>query len=255
MKAFFNQIHRSANDFKFYNEVKNFSLSETLKYIFLLVLLVSFAVTVRYGFAAQRGMNILAYWANKNLPVINIQNGLATVDAQQPYKIAIEDGVLLLDTTGQTTSLDGYGKGMLLTKDKLLLKQNEAKTVVYSLSKVKSLRIDKNFFDMLKRYLPWAIAPFMLIGLYIYFCIARFLQIFLFSILAFLISALIKAEISYGKVFNICVFAITPSMLLGAMAAFLMKPIAFFGLIYSALYIIYLVIGIVNAKERPAAQG
>jgi len=255
MRAFFNQIHRSANDFKFYNEVKNFPLSESLKYIFLLLLVVSFAVTVRYGFATQRGMSILAYWANKNLPVINIQDGSASVDAQQPYKIPIEDGVLLLDTTGQTTSLDGYGKGMLLTKDKLVLKQNEAKTVVYSLSKVKSLRIDKNFFGMLKRYLPWVIAPFILIGLYIYFCIARFLQIFLFSVLAFLISALVKAGLSYRKVFNICVFAITPSMLLGTIAAFFMKPIAFFGLIYSALYIIYLAAGVVNAKEGHAGQG
>lgn len=54
------------------------------------------------------------------VPKITIEDGLATVDARQPFVVEPADGtIIILDTTGTYTSLDRskYEQGMLLTED------------------------------------------------------------------------------------------------------------------------------------------
>ncbi|MEA3305849.1 MAG: hypothetical protein U9R52_03440, partial [Candidatus Omnitrophota bacterium] len=49
---------------------------------------------------------------------------------------------------------------------------------------------------------------------------------------------------------SIGIYAITPSVLLGALFAVVSLPLPFFGIIYSGVYIIYLIMAVVNCKEE-----
>ena len=219
-----------------------------------LIFLITLILSVRYSFDISKGLGIAADWTKENLPIIEIQNGVVSVDAKQPYKIVEEDFALILDTTGEITSLDEYKSGILLTKNKVLYKENEVKTESYDLSNIESVRIDENFMKVLRKNLVWIIFPFMLLGIFIYFCIARFLQIFIFSLISLATSSIVNIKLSYKQLFNIGIYAITPGIILGALLAVFLIQLPFFWIIYAGLYIIYLVMAILNCKETPVEE-
>jgi len=91
----------------------------------------------------------------------------------------------------------------------------------------------------------------MFVMLYIGFCVARFLQILLFSIISVATSSIANIKLSYKQLFNIGIYAITPSTILGALLIILGLRLPLFGIIYSGVYIIYLIMAILNCKEVP----
>jgi len=129
MKPFFQEIIKSIRDFKFYKEVKDIQLAKGLKYVFSLVLLITVVITIRYSYDFRRGLNIAVNWTIQNLPPIEIQNGVAIVDVKQPFKIIEEDFAVIIDATGEITSLDGYERGVLLMKDRIMYKESDIKTL------------------------------------------------------------------------------------------------------------------------------
>ncbi|MDD5680389.1 MAG: DUF1189 domain-containing protein [Candidatus Omnitrophica bacterium] len=249
MKQFFDEMWKAISDFKFYREVKDFSAGKSTKYILSVVLLISLVLTVRYSYGMGKGLNIAVEWMKKNLPVIEIKDGAAVVSAEQPYEILQDDFAVILDTTGKTTSLDGRKKGILLMKDKIVYKENESKTEIYSLADIKALRIDENFMNAIRKNAIWIIFPFLLLGIYLYMAIARFIQILLFSLITIFASAVTKVKLTYSQIFNIGAYAITASMLFGAVAALFLKVIPGAGWVYCGMYIVYLATGVLNCKE------
>lgn len=255
MKTFFQEITMAVTDFKFYKRVKDFQMSKGIKYIFSLIFLITLILTIRYSYDVKKGLNLAVDWANQNLPVIEIQNGIVKTDVIQPYRISEEDFTLIIDTTGGVTSLDEYETGILLTKNKLFYKANTGKTEIYDLSGVESLRIDENFMNTLKGNITWILFPFMLLGIFIYSSIARFIQVFLFSLISLGASSASGIKLNYKQLFNIGVYAITPSMALGALLAFFAVRLPAFWLIYSGLYVIYLIMAILKCKEKSEEKG
>lgn len=137
-------------------------------------------------------------------------------------------------------------------KDRVMYKESEVKTETYNLSNIQALRIDENFMKTLRKNAVWMLFPIMLIATYIIFCIAKFFQILLFSLISVATSSIANIKLSYRQLFNIGIYAITPSTILGTLLAIFGIQLRFFGIIYSGLYIIYLIMAILNSKEKPA---
>ena len=251
MQAFFQEIANSIKDFKFYKEAKDFKLSRAMKYIFSLILLITIAVTLRYSYDFKKGLNLAVNWAEQNLPLIVIENGIAKTDVIQPFRVSEEDFTFIIDTTGGVTSLDEYERGILLMNDKVVYKESDIKTETYSLSNVQSLRIDETFIKALRKNALWILFPIMLVAAYIGFCIAKFFQILFFSMLSLATSSITGTKLSYKQIFNIGIYALTPSAVLGALLAILGIQLPFFGIIYCGLYIIYLIMAVRSCKEKP----
>jgi hypothetical protein len=247
MKEFFQEIVKAISNFKFYKEVKDFQLPKGIKYFLLLVLLVTIVLTIRYNYDFGKGLDIAIDWAKQNLPPIEIEDGVVKVDVDQPYKIIEEDFVLIIDTTDEIISLDGYKRGILLMRDKVIYKESEIKTETYDLSNIQSLRINENFMTAVRKNAPWIVLPIMFIALYIGFCISRFFQLLVFSIISVAISSIVDAKLTYRQLFLIGIYAITPSTILGAaLAAFGIQLPSFLDFIFR---IIYLIMGVINCKE------
>lgn len=251
MKGFFLEIKKAVSDFNFYKEVKDFEISRSLKYIFALIFLLTSVLTIRFSFDFKRGVNIAADWALQNLPLIEIQNGVASADVQQPYRIEEDDFALIIDTTGEVTGLDGYERGILLMKEQLVYKESAVKTETYSLSDIDALRIDENFVNAIRKNAVWMMFPIMLIGAFISSVIAKFFQIFAFSLISIAASTMVKVKLIYKQVFNIGVFAITASYVLGALLALAGLQLPLFGFVYAGLYITYLIVAVKICKEVP----
>jgi hypothetical protein len=246
----FKEIVAAIGDFKFYSQAKDFSVGKSVRYIFLFVLMVTLLLTVRYSHLINYGLTLAHTWSKRNLPVIHVKNGVASAEVQQPHTIVVEDGVVIIDTTGTITSLEGYKQGVLLTRNELIFKKNAEETRTYSLKEIRDLTIDRNFLNRAKKMIITAAIPIMLIGMYIYFCLARFLQILLGSVIALLIAGAMNIQLTYKQIFNVCAYAITASMLFGMLTALFLTRIPFSGWLYNGLFIIYLIVALKSIKAH-----
>ncbi|MFA5271557.1 MAG: DUF1189 domain-containing protein [Candidatus Omnitrophota bacterium] len=246
---FFKEVIKAVSGFGFYYEVKDFRVSRSLIYIFTFLLFVTVILTAEYTYFINKGLGLAVKWSEEKLPVININKGIVSADVVQPYVMDIESFVMVIDTTGKITTLDDYKQGVLLTKDRVITKKSAQETRIYTLENVEQLTIDQPFLKKAKKMLLMVIAPIMLIGMYLYFCFTRFAQIMFFSLFALIVSSATTAKLSYKQIFNICVYAITPSMILGLLSAVIPTKIPFFILIYCGVYLMYL-IGALNAAKE-----
>jgi len=252
MKTYFEEMVRAIRDFKFYKTVKDFQTIKAIKYIFFMISLITLVLTLRYTFDLNRGLRIFAEWAKQNLPVIEIENGIVSADVVQPYKIEEEDFTFIIDTTGTVTSLDDYDRGILVMKNKVVYKESDVKTESYDLSGIEAIRIDEDFMVMLRRNVTWILFPIMLLVIFVFFTVAKFLQVFVFTLVSLATCSIVNVKLDYKAIFNIGIYALTPSALLGFLLAFFNVRLPLFGIIYSGLYVIYLIMAILNCKDTPS---
>lgn len=253
MGTFFQEVTEAVSDFRFYKRVKDFPISKCVKYILLLIFLITLVFTVRFTYDFGKGLDKMIEWVRQNIPPIEIQNGIATVDVKQPYIVEEGGYVFIIDTTGEITSLDKYEKGLLLTKGKFIVKENNAKTQIFELAHIikdsQKLIIDEHSLGLFRKNV-WNFFPVFLIWHYIRLCLAKFFHILFFSLVSLVTSSVIGVKLNYRQLFSIGLYAITPSVLLGILLAAFGRPLPFFGIIYSGIYIIYLIMAVTSCREE-----
>ncbi len=254
MKGFFEEIRKAVSDFTFYKEVKRMPVSRAIKYLLALLLVTTVLLSLRLTVDMNRGLGVASRWMDENLPVITIAEGEVEVDVKQPFILEEEGFVLIIDTTGQISNLDDYEQGLLLTKNSVLYRESDVKTESYSLKDIRALTLDSQFVRGFQKSLPFVVFPLMVILIYIYFFIARLLQILIFSLASLVIASITRNELSYKEIVVIGVFALTPSTLLGALFPILGIQIPFFNILYSGIYVIMLVMAITNCKESEVSE-
>ncbi|MCD6093461.1 MAG: DUF1189 domain-containing protein [Candidatus Omnitrophica bacterium] len=282
--GFWKSLVQSFNP-KFYKEIAKQSFGRSFKYLILFLLLVSLLIGGKFTIALKGGMQKAEQWINENLPEkikeylpeqMEIKNGELSVSVEQPFiKSENKEFAFVIDTTGQITSLDNYKNGLLITKTKMILKQTKPTGGVeikeQDFAEIESLTIrrgdetrgeiaefispQKSFiltYDLLNRWARklWQIAFLpIFIFLFIYFLIAKFLQLFLFSPVSLITNTLAKVELQYKDLLNIGVYALTPATFLATLFLLFNVVIPAFGLIYILIYSAFLVLGVLNSRD------
>lgn len=239
MNSFFDSLLRSSTDFKFYKGIFTQPFGKTLRYLLLLAILVTLVLGVRYGIGLNRFSKETLKWIEENSPYIEITNGVVKADCSQPYLVEGKDFVMIIDTTGQTTEIgEKYRAGVLLTKNKLIVKHDEIRTQEFDLSKVKSFKLDKTTFGKWRSFFVFVLIPSMIVMQFFYFFIAKIIQ----SALAGLVVLIFKPGIKYSNILNLCIYALTPVTILSLIVTLVSpRPIPFFWLIYLGMYIAFVV--------------
>jgi len=237
--AFFSTLIKSSTDFKFYKNIWGQSLGLTLRYLLLLTIFVTVLLGIRYGLGfnvfAQKGLK----WIEENIPKIEITNGEVTADVSQPFVKEMEDFVMIIDTTGQTMEIDKkYKTGVLLTKNKIIVKNDEVRSQEFDLSKIQKFQVTKESFKKVSKYFVLALIPFVIGIQFVYFFFAKIAQ----SVVAGIVVMIAKPGLRFVNVLNVCIYAVTPVSLLGLLMTLgSPKPLPFFWLIYLGMYIAFVV--------------
>ncbi len=284
--GFWKSLGQSFNP-KFYKEIVNQSFGRSFKYLILFLLLVSLLIGWKFSLTLKKGMGEAEQWINENLPgkiqeylpeQIEIKNGQLSTTAKQPFmrSFAEGEGVFIIDTTGKVSSLDDYENGFLLTKTKMILKNIKPDGTVEikerDFADIDSLTIrrgdeargeiiefispQKSFvltYDLLDRWARniWRIAFLpAFVFLFIYFLIAKLIQLFLFIPVSLITNRVVNAKLEYKNLLNIGVYALTPPTFLATLFLLFNVAIPEFGLIYILIYSAFLVLGVINASRR-----
>lgn len=245
-----NSLIRSSTDFKFYREIFQQPIGKTLRYLLSLVLLVTFILGIRYGIGLYKFSKETMKWIEENAPAVEITDGVVAADVNQPYLVEDKDFVMLIDTTGQTARIEEkYKAGILLTRDKLIIKHDEVRTQEFDLGKVKSFKLDKNSFSKWRRLFIYVLMPFMILMQFFYFLAAKIIQVLLTG----LIVLIFKPAVKYSNILNLCIYALTPVTILGLIVTLVSpRPIPFFWLIYLGMYIAFVIGAVKQCSMEPA---
>ncbi len=151
------------------------------------------------------------------LPAITISDGQATVDADMPYTITDPDTgkpLVILDTTGTTTSLNGSDAVVLLTKDRLIAKRNEAETRIYELSEFGNALINQDLVNgwaaTFDKWFFIIIYPFVLFFSYIF----RMLQALVYALIGMLYDRSMNTRLGYMALVRLAAVAVTPAIII-----------------------------------------
>lgn len=268
----------------FYRNIVNQSFGRSVVYIMLLSFVVSFllAAKVKIGYNSFVSMSKVLIEKNldnlwpKGLGEIKIEKGLVSSDTEQPYVSKWNDFVFILDTTGAVKSLNDYKYGILLIKDKIIVKREksnyETRIEEYDLSRLgkftirqgdilkgviadiktknKLFNVDMKLINFWMRFIGGIIFFAMLLFFFLFYITAKIIQGALFAMFAMLHNKISGANLNYAKLLNISLYALTFPTILAVIIMLAGGMFSNFWLVYSVIYMSYIILGIKNIKSN-----
>lgn len=271
-------------DPKFYKNILGQSFGRSFVYIMLLSFLVSSLLAVKIKIEYDKFASMSRVWIEehidniwpKGLVEIKIENGQVSSDVQQPYMHKWNDFVFILDTTGSIKSLADYNQGILVVKDKILVKSKksryETRVQEYDLSRLerfvispgdtnkgiiaeikaknKLFNISMKLISFWIRFIGGIIFFAVLLILFSFYLSAKIIQGVLFALFSMLPNKIIGANLNYAKLLNISLYALTPVSILSVIIIMAGIKLLFFWFVSFFIYMSYIILGIKNIKDN-----
>jgi hypothetical protein len=201
----------------FYRDVAFNWKNYAFLYLLFLLALCSVVKTVKIHYSISDFLTNHAPGFINQFPVVTFSNGKASTDQDKPYFIKDPlsgDDVIIIDTTGQTSSLDSTTAVMLLTETNLIIKKSDRETQVFDLSEIEDFRFDQEvvyrWLRIVQKWLAVVFFPFLVLGSYVY----RLVQVLIYATIGILFANIFKVDIEFQSLINITIMAITPVVIL-----------------------------------------
>lgn len=191
----------------------------------------------------------------KQFPVVNISKGQVSVDVPMPYTIKDPENnapLIIIDTTGQVTSLAGSDAIVLLTKTKLFFKRGPKESRILDLADIDSLVIDQSrLYDWMDTFLEYFALVLFPVALSFTF-LFRICQALVFAIIAISLSKYLKLTFNYFSLLSLSIVSMTPAIILDTLYNYFDLSIPFWWMIDFALAFGYLIFALKANVEKPA---
>jgi len=160
----------------------------------------------------------------KQVPLITIAKGVASVDVEMPHVIRDPesgDPLIIIDTTGKTTSLKGTDIVLLLTKSTLVFKGRSSEARTLNLSEIGDLTIDQaqvySWIEIFLEYFIYVLYPIALLFTFLF----RIAQALIFAAIGISLAKTMGVSLRYGALVSLSIVAMTPSIILHTIYSYL----------------------------------
>jgi hypothetical protein len=199
-------------------------------YLLLLLALAWIPATLTLHRSVGAVVNAFGPMVLEQVPPITITDGEVSTPVPQPHVIQFPGTgkpLIIIDTTGQITSLDSQEASVLVTKRQVAVRQNERETRIYDLSAVKSFTLDRQKLEawgrVLRKWMAIALYPFLLVGSFVY----RIAQVLIYGAIGRIFARIEKADLEYSDLVRLASVSITPAVLLDTLRGVLAVPTSF----------------------------
>ncbi len=154
----------------------------------------------------------------RQFPTITITDGKVSISKPEPYYINDEKTgkpVIIIDTTGKITSLNGLPAVILVTKGAIMVKtdSNEARTL--DLSDIKSLVVDRRvIYNWMDNFQEWSSFVFYPVAIFFSF-LYHLIEVTFYSATGLIFARSLRTRLRFRAVVRLAVMAETPSVVLG----------------------------------------
>lgn len=204
-------------------------------------------------FLIQNQLSVIDYVQNKapalvdQIPPIRIINGEAVVDVSMPYKITDPESgkvLALIDTTGQTVSLEGTEAKILLKKVEVIIRKNDIETRSMSFKKIEHFTLDKEKVSgrltIFRNYGSFVVFVLAIIGSFAF----RVMQVLVYAAIGLLFAKWLKTKRPYLALLRLSVMALTPVIIVSTIIDLTHAKIPLNNLLCFIAAMVYLYLGV-----------
>ncbi len=194
----------------------------------------------------------------RQIPPITITKGQVSVNVQMPYLIKdpeSNDPLIIIDTTGQTTSLKGSSALVLLTKTNLQMKKGPTESRTLELSSIGDLVIDQAVaYDWIETFLDYFI--FVLYPLALLFSYSlRIIQAMIFTVVGMGLARSLRISLRVSSLMSLAIVSMTPAIILDAVYNYMDVTVPSWWLIDFLIALGYLFFAVSSLAEKDTSQG
>jgi len=190
----------------------------------------------------------------EQMPVITITQGKLSIDEPVPYVIRdlkSDRPVVIIDTSGGITSLQGKEARVLITQKSIFFRQSATKTESYNFDGIKSLTVDREkmyeWMNLADRWLAIAAFPFAALFLFG----TTLIQVLLYGVIGLFFARIAKVQLDSRALLRLAVISITPALIIDAYINFRGIVIPYWPLLTYLIDLGYLYFAI-NANAAPS---
>lgn len=220
------------------------------KYMFVLQLIIWLPMIYMFYTSYDVALNKEFKPFIEQIPEMRIEKGELSIDKPVPYTIRdTETGevIVVIDTSGQITSLDQTQAQLLITKTQVMAYKDRDKTTgkaqkieTYSLSEIDDFEMTR------EQVMEWAVTlkPWLMLIVYVLAVLGAFLyrvvQALLYGAIGCLFSKMMGAKLTYQQCMRLSLIAVTPAIILGTVFSLMSVSYNYQLTSYFALSMIYL---------------
>ncbi|MCL5038120.1 MAG: DUF1189 domain-containing protein [Chloroflexi bacterium] len=204
-----------------YRRFVHLSTGKVIGFFLAIILIFCIIAVPRLAYNTKRNITKLLGFLKGKVPTIVLENRQFSSDVRQPYEIFKRNNYsIVLDTTGATREIN---EGILIQNDGIVLFSKPSKTVGGEESvklplslffdNTAAFRLDNAAFDAFDNSITVRklLVP-IFISVFIGYLTVGFLWLFFASIPAWIFNRTLKANLSYGQVLTLEVFALAPAL-------------------------------------------
>ncbi len=229
-----------------------------LLYLFFVLALCSMITTYRLALVMESVVQERVMPIIGKIPVLTFEQGLLSVPGPQP--LVIQDPVtelpmVVIDTSGQTTSLEEHGAPLLLLKDRALARQGSEGERALEFAGLDGVQLDNDTIRSGLQRAMGFIKPLAYIPVLVMEFVYRLLQALLYAVGGLLFASLLKVSLPYAVLLRLTCVAMTPSLLLTALLELFGMGMPLGGLLFfilSQLYLYFAVRSVALASHNPS---
>ncbi|MBC8060635.1 MAG: DUF1189 domain-containing protein [Clostridiaceae bacterium] len=243
--GFFTKVKNSLTSPKSYAEFLKDSMGKAVLYLLLLCIIFGGIAAIKDLITKETYINTLSSDIKNNVPAFTFKNGELNVDGIMPIVLDEDkDYPVIIDTSenADVSLLDDYSTGILITKTKFIQKLATDSTQETPLSSFKSITLSNSNLTSMLNVAKYLILLVLIIEPLLFFA-AKFIAVFIISIIGLLLNSIFHSELSFGEIYKLSIYAITLSLILKVLCNFLPISTGFFSIftiVYFGLGITYL---------------
>ena len=263
---FLKEVFKSIKDLDKYEDFALETPKKAFKYLLKLILIFCAIICVFYTYQIVQNMNDMYISFKDKLPEFSYSKGSLELNSEEP--IIIEDykealGNIVIDINGILENYEKDNKtGILLLEDKCIILSNSGMGQVtykyqdlangYGITEFTKQDVI-NYIDNLNIISVYGSVYFvMFVYFFIIYTITIFMDVLLLTVLAYIVSRLSGIRLKFAPSFGIAVHGITLSVILNLIYIivnlFSGFEIKYFGLMYSTISYIYVIVAILMIK-------
>jgi uncharacterized protein DUF1189 len=228
-----------------------------LAYLALVVALLALFVVVRMQVALGRWADGPARGFADQVPTMVIRHRVVEIDRPMPFVMVDRksgEEVVVVDTTGQVTSLDGLKARVLVTADHIVLRKSVAETRVFSLAGVDNLTLTparaRRWLALFSTWASPCVAPFVFGGMFLF----RMIQVLVFALVGLLVARLARVRLDWLQIMRVTAVALTPALLLDPLIDLAGIRLPGGGWLWTAIVLAYVAWGVLANRSTPEAS-
>ncbi len=277
--TFIRTFWKSISSFSYYKEVVAARFAFSFKYFLLFSFLLGTILTVSISTVVIPTVGNFINRLSKRIYdlyppnlIVTLKNGEVTTNAAEPIRVPIpfelftdvppavsdqkQTYLVTLDTKAQLADFQTSQSLLFVTKDTLVMQDNNGGYRVYPLKDTADFTLDKSKIDAFLRQITplFKYVPLLLVSLFFFMFvvilpISRLVSLVFLTVPLLIAAQLLKVSLSYKKLYQLGLHGLTlPALIQISMSVFgLNSPIPFFN---SLLYLLYGLIILAALKEK-----